>query len=108
MSELSMIERLEALLAAGNDNAQIRFGLAIASFDSGNMPAAREHARIAVEHDADYSAAWRVLGRAEAALGLDDDARKTFERGIEIAERKGDRQLVKEMRVFLGRLEKRD
>jgi Tfp pilus assembly protein PilF len=101
---MSMIERLEATLAAGNDSPQLRFGLATAYFREGQLSQARQHAGIAVQLDPDYSAAWRLLGRTCAQLGDAAAARDAFEHGIAAAEQRGDMQLVKEMRVFIGRL----
>ncbi len=101
---MSMIDRLEATLAAGNDSAQLRFGLATAYFRAERLSEAREHAGVAVQLDPDYSAAWRLLGRTCAQLGDAAAARDAFQRGIAAAEQRGDMQLVKEMRVFLGRL----
>jgi hypothetical protein len=65
---------------------------------------AAEHARIATELEPEYSAAWRLLGQAQAALGHTRDAMATFERGIEVAQQRGDRQVQKEMQVFLNRI----
>jgi tetratricopeptide (TPR) repeat protein len=103
---MSIVERLQAMLSAGNEGPQLRFGLASALFASGALPEALEHAQVAVELDPDYSAAWRLLGRIHLALGRTEDAVGAFERGIVVAERRGDRQLVKEMRVFLARATK--
>ena len=103
---MSMIERLEAMLAAGNDSAQLRYGLASAYFNDAQFGAARRHAGIAVELDADYSAAWRLLGRACEKIGDTAAARAAYEKGIAVAEQHGDRQLVKEMSVFVKRLER--
>ena len=103
---MGIAENLEALLASGTDSAQLRFGLATAHFRNGQSIRALGHVKLAVEMDPDYSAAWRLLGQVYADLGRDDDGRKAFERGIEVAERRGDQQLVREMSVFLRRLEK--
>jgi Tfp pilus assembly protein PilF len=103
---MGIIERLEATLASGDDSPQIRFGLASAYFREARFEAVREHAGIAVELDPDYSAAWRLLGRACAEIGDMAAARDAFEHGIVAAEQRGDLQLVKEMRVFLARLSK--
>lgn len=102
---MSMTERLLALIETGNDSAQLRFGLASAYFSEEQFEAAREHAAIAVELDPDYSAAWRLLGRACAQIDDADAARTAFEKGIAVAEKRGDRQLVKEMQVFIRRLQ---
>lgn len=101
---MSIVDRLEATLAAGNDSAALRFGLASAYFGDKRFDEARRHAGVAVELDPDYSAAWRLLGRACAALDDVDAAAEAFEQGIASAERRGDMQLVREMRVFLRRL----
>jgi Tfp pilus assembly protein PilF len=103
---MSLTERLESLLAAGADSAQLRYGLAAAYRKEGKLEAALEHARLAVAADPDYSAAWRLLGQLQASLGKANEAKQTFREGISVAERHGDRQLVKEMGVFLKRLEK--
>ncbi|WP_428100374.1 tetratricopeptide repeat protein [Candidatus Rariloculus sp.] len=95
---------LEAMLAGGADNAALRVALATRYLAAGKAERAIEHANSAVDHDADYSAAWRVLGKALTAAGRDDEARRAYERGIGVAERRGDQQAAKEMRVFLKRL----
>ncbi|MEX2479865.1 MAG: tetratricopeptide repeat protein [Gammaproteobacteria bacterium] len=100
-----MIERLEKMLAAGQDSAALRFGLGNAWL-SDDPTVAAEHLRRAVELDPAYSAAWKLLGRALSAAGDPSAAKEAFERGIGIAEERGDLQAVKEMRVFLKRLAK--
>ncbi len=97
--------KLEALLQQGRDGAPLRFALAGHYFAAGELELAAQHAAVAVELDADYSAAWRLLGQVQAAAG-DAGAAATFERGIEVAEARGDKQVAREMRVFLRRLRK--
>lgn len=99
-----LTDNLEALLAGGADNAALRVALATRYLAADKAERALEHARAAVGRDADYSAAWRVLGKALTAAGDDDEARSAYERGIEVADRRGDEQAAKEMRVFLKRL----
>ena len=101
-----MIEKLEAMLAAGQDSSMLRFSLANAYMRKDQFERAIEHALVAVELTPDYSAAWRLLGQARVAAGHLADAAASFERGIEVASQGGDRQLEKEMRVFLRRLQK--
>ncbi|MDX1562028.1 MAG: hypothetical protein R3305_03840, partial [Gammaproteobacteria bacterium] len=84
----------------------LRFAIAKHYLESGDAARAVEHARVAVELDADYSAGWRLLGQAQVAAGLNADAAASFERGIEVATKAGDRQVEKEMQVFLKRLRK--
>ena len=101
---MSMTDSLERMLASGQDNALLRFGLGQAYLKEGNLDAAVEHLRAAVAHDEGYSAAWKLLGKALADGGADEEAIDAYEQGIHIAEDKGDMQAAKEMQVFLKRL----
>jgi Tfp pilus assembly protein PilF len=100
------LERFEALLASGKDNALLRFGLGMQYARKGEPGRAAEHLRAAVMHDPGYSAAWKLLGKALADLGERDGAIDAYRRGIAAAELKGDKQAAREMGVFLRRLEK--
>lgn len=100
------IEALEKLLAAGTDNAMLRFTLGKLYFDAADHARAIAHLQKAVAHDPQYSAAWKWLGRALVAASRAGDAQDAFRRGIAVAAEKGDKQAVKEMQVFLRRLEK--
>ena len=99
-------ERFEALLAQGKDNALLRFGLGLHYLNAGEAPRAALHLRAAVAHDRDYSAAWKLLGKALAQSGDTNGAREAYREGIEAAGRKGDKQAAREMTVFLRRLDK--
>lgn len=101
----TMIEKFEQMLSRGEDTALLRFSLgnAYIKFDAAR---AAEHLRQAVRLDPDYSAAWKLLGRALTETDERDDAQRAYESGIAVAERRGDVQAVKEMRVFLRRLKK--
>ena len=101
-----MIEKLEAMLASGQDSASLRFALANHYYKHDRVQQAIEHAEVAVAMDPDYSAAWRVLGQAQVKAGLTTEALQSFERGIAVAQKSGDRQVEKEMQVFLRRLTK--
>jgi Tfp pilus assembly protein PilF len=99
-----VIDKLEALLASGQDTADLRFALASSYLKQGDAARAIVHAGFAVQLKPDYSAAWRLLGQAQMAAGRNTDAAVSFERGIQVAEQAGDRQVGKEMQVFLRRL----
>ena len=99
------IERLEALLAKQGESALLRFSLGNAYLETAPAQAI-EHLRRAVALDAEYSAAWKLLGRALVISGATADARAAYAQGIEVAERRGDIQAAKEMRVFVKRLDK--
>ena len=93
------------MLAAGRDDALLRFTLGNAYLEDHPSRAA-EHLARAVALDPDYSAAWKSYGKALAAAGREDEAKHAYRQGIETTERKGDIQAAKEMRVFLRRLER--
>jgi predicted Zn-dependent protease len=101
-----MIEPFEKMLAAGQDNPLLRFGLGNACLKAGDPLRAAQHLRAAVNQDPRYSAAWKMLGRALTEAGRTAEATRCYEQGIEVAEAKGDIQAAKEMRVFLKRLQK--
>lgn len=95
---------LEALLAQGQDNALLRFTLGDLCLKSGEAATAAEHFQQAVEQDPNYSAAWKLYGKALAAAGRMAAAAEAYARGIAVAEARGDVQAAREMRVFLKRL----
>jgi Tfp pilus assembly protein PilF len=103
-----LIDKLEAMLAAGNDSAGLRFALAGQYLKAGDATRAVAHGEVAVSLDPNYSAAWRLLGQAQVAADKPEDAARSFERGIAVAKASGDRQVEKEMLVFLRRLQKSD
>ena len=103
---MSLIDNFEKLLANGQDNALLRFGLGQAYLQANEFAKAVNHLQRAVEHDKNYSAAWKLLGKALAAHGDNAAAIDVYQQGINIAEAKGDVQAAKEMRVFLKRLQK--
>ena len=103
---MAMIENLEAMLASGQDNALLRFTLGSAFFKQGDAAQAVTHLRAAVSHDPDYSAAWKIYGRALHALGHLEEAQAAFVSGIGAANHHGDVQAAKEMKVFQKRVQK--
>ena len=64
------------------------------------------HLQQAVVHDPDYTAAWKLLGRALADTGDATAALAAYRAGIAVAQRKGDKQAGREMEVFAKRLAK--
>lgn len=94
------------MLACGQDSALLRYGLGGEYLKLKQHDKAIAHLRAAVTIDPKYSAAWKLLGEALAAAGLKDEAIIAYEDGIRAAENKGDLQAVKEIRVFLKRLQK--
>ena len=100
------VERFEAMLAGGRDSALLRFSLGMQYLKKGEAARAAEHLRQAVSQDAEYSAAWKLLGKALADCGDAEGATCAYRSGIDAAEKRGDKQAAKEMTVFLRRLER--
>jgi predicted Zn-dependent protease len=100
------IANFEKMLAAGKDNALLRFSLGNAYLGAGEAAKAVPHLQKAVDHDPKYSAAWKLLGRALNESGGAQAALEAYRQGIEVAEAKGDIQAAKEMKVFARRIEK--
>jgi cytochrome c-type biogenesis protein CcmH/NrfG len=101
-----LIANLEALLAKGGDGAALRLALASRYLGAGDSASAVRHAEAAVQLDPEYSAGWKALGRALTAADRFADALTAYERGTAVAERRGDQQAAKEMRVFSARLKR--
>ncbi len=101
---MDMKANLQAMLERGQDSALLRFSLGELHLRDGETEAAVENLARAVGYKPDYSAAWKLYGRALAAAGREAEARDAFESGIRVAEQAGDKQAAKEMTVFLRRL----
>ncbi|KLI99765.1 tetratricopeptide repeat protein [Luteimonas sp. FCS-9] len=101
-----MRDRLQALLEAGRDDALLRFGLGTACLQTGDPAAAATHLAAATQHDRDYSAAWKLLGKALLALGREAEAEAAWRSGLEAATHRRDVQSSKEVTVFLRRIER--
>jgi Flp pilus assembly protein TadD len=100
------LRNFERLLASGKDGALLRFGLGNEFLKCGDVEAAAIHLRRAVALDPGYSAAWKLLGKALIAARRDDEAQAAWNEGIAAAQRKGDKQAMREMEVFVRRLAK--
>jgi predicted Zn-dependent protease len=99
-----LIPSLEKLIGTARDGALLRYSLGNEYLKAGDASRAIEHLREAVGRDPDYSAAWKLLGRALADANEPAQAIEAWGRGVEAARRKGDRQAEKEMTVFSRRL----
>ncbi len=93
------------MLATGQDSALLRYSLGNAYLETAPEKAVL-HLEMAVNLDSGYSAAWKMLGKARTNIGDIVGAIAAYESGITTAEKKGDVQALKEMQVFVRRLEK--
>lgn len=96
----------ERMLAAGRDGALLRFSLGNEYLKAGDAARAAGHLERAVALDPEYTAAWKLLGKALDAAGRPADALAAYRSGVAVAHRKGDKQAGREMEVFARRIAK--
>jgi Tfp pilus assembly protein PilF len=94
------------MLENGRDSAMLRLSLAGALQQGGDLKAALPHLQSAVTQDPNYTAAWKALGKLQLELEDKEAARQAWQKGIEVAVARGDKQAQKEMQVFIKRLDK--
>ena len=94
------------MLKGGMDSPMLRLTLGTAFWQDKNHPKAIEHLLQAVGDKPDYSAAWKILGRAYLDHGQLAEAEHAFESGLAAAQQNGDKQSEKEIGVFSKRLAK--
>jgi Tfp pilus assembly protein PilF len=102
----AVIANLQKLVGTPRDGALLRFSLGAEYLKLGDAANAELQLREALARDPDYSAAWKLLGRALAESGQPAAALDAYRQGIAVAERRGDVQAAKEMTVFAGRIRK--
>jgi predicted Zn-dependent protease len=100
------LANLLRLVGSPRDGAALRFSLGAEYLKAGDAAAAIEHLSDAVTRDPNYSAAWKLLGKACAEAGRLRESLGAYERGIVVAEARGDKQAAKEMAVFARRVRK--
>jgi tetratricopeptide (TPR) repeat protein len=103
--ELSRLEQFRQIVDMDPNDYFSHFGYANALFDAGRYAEAVQEFRAAIRLKPDYSAAFRDLGKALEKAGAPAEAMQVYREGLPIAERNGDLQTLKEMQVFLKRLE---
>ena len=101
----SRLEQFREIVELDPDDYFTHFGYASALFEVGHYAEAVQEFREAIRLKPDYSAAFRELGKALERSGVPAEAKQVYSQGIPIAERNGDLQTLKEMQVFLKRLE---
>jgi Tfp pilus assembly protein PilF len=100
------IDGLRRLCGGSRDGALLRVTLAHALLEGDDTGSAIAELRAALTFDPAYSAAWKLLGKTLSRSGDAAAAIDAYQQGIAAAQRHGDKQAEKEMRVFLRRLEK--
>jgi len=104
VSPPSPLPGLLKLVGTPRDRALLRFSIGAEYLKAGDPGGALPHLQEAVARDPNHSAAWKLLGRALGEAGKPAEALAAYERGIAVAEARGDKQAAKEMAVFARRL----
>ena len=104
----SRSDMFRKLLQRDSDNPMILYSLGNELFREGRYEEARDLLQRAITNKPDYAVAYRMLGRAHYELNENTEAREVFLNGKEVARGNGDLQTVKEIDVFLRRLQRRE
>ena len=100
------IEVLRKIAAQEPDDLVANYGLGRALLADGRGEEALTPLRRAIAIDANHSAAWRDLGLALLEAGKPGESLAVFQRGIDVARKRGDLQTVREMEVFAKRADR--
>lgn len=103
---MERIKQLEALVNSDPGNALFRYTLGMEYLKAGEYAKAATALREVIRINANYSAAYRELGKSLEKAVQTEEAAQVYQTGIEIANRQGDIQTAKEMEVFLKRIRK--
>jgi uncharacterized protein HemY len=105
--ETSRTDMFRKLLERAPENPMVLYSLGNELFKEQRYSEAKKYLSRAVRNKPDYSVAYRTLGRVLYELHEDYAARRVFTQGREVADANGDLQTVKEIDVFVRRLERR-
>ena len=83
------VDSFLSMLARGQDSALLRFSLGNEYLAAGDPVEAALHLQSAVDQDRNYSAAWKLLGKAHAEARDNENAIAAYTQGVEIAEENG-------------------
>lgn len=98
-------EMLEEFLAQDPNDSFSRYALALELEKESKAQEAVPQLREVIERDPSYVAAYYHLGRLLAQVGLIDEARESYRRGLEVAIESGDQRARSEMQEALEMLE---
>ncbi len=98
------MEILMNMVAQNPRDTFARYGLAMEYANSGNLKQAVAEYRALLENNPDYAAAYFHGGQALEKLGLVEEARQMYEKGIETTTRTGDQHTRSELQGALDML----
>ena len=97
-------EALKAMVAQDPANAFARYGLAMELANTGQLESAVGEFRTLLEHNPNYAAAYFHGGQVLEKLGDVEQARRLYEKGIDVTGRTGDRHTQSELQAALDML----
>ncbi len=97
-------EMFRQVLEIDPDDALAHFGMGELAVERGRFARAVDHLEKAIANDPQHSAAILALGSALEGLGDTERAHETYERGIEVAAKKGDLATANKMQDRLNAL----
>ena len=98
------LELLKQMVAQDPANSFARYGLAMELAQSGDLQAAITEFSTLLQQDENYAAAYFHAGQALEKSGDVEQARATYEKGIEVTTRKGDLHTRAEIEAALNLL----
>ncbi len=99
------LETLKQMLAQDPANDFVRYALGMEYAGAGEWRQAAEQFQALLERNPDYAAAYFQLGQMFEKLGLLEQARQTYRRGIQVHERQGNQHARRELEAALELLE---
>ncbi len=98
------LDMLQQMLSENPNNTFARYGLAMELVKTGDFAGAITEFNHLLSHDDAYAAAYFHGGQAYERLGQVDEARRMYEKGIEVTTRKGDAHTRSELEAALSLL----
>lgn len=102
-----MTNRMEVLKTMVQQNPRdtfARYGLAMEYVNNGQLENAVKEFRALLESNPDYAAAYFHGGQALEKLGRVEEARQTYQQGIQVTSRTGDQHTLSELQGALDLL----
>lgn len=98
------LEILKTMVEKNPADTFARYGLAMEQANSGNLEEAVREYRALLEKNQSYAAAYYHCGQALEKLGRVEEARETYEKGIEVTTRSGDLKTRNELQAAVDLL----
>ena len=105
MGNKSRKQQIEEMLAEEPNDPFLHYGLAMEHLSEGDEESAVKRFHELIRITPDYVPAYLQAGQALIRLGRIPEARETFERGSQVAQKQNDEHAYQEMQGFLAGLE---